>query len=175
MKMMLTWSSWLEVFRASQGNPLLVRIVDFGLAKFTEERTSSSKAMGTPAYMAPEHLLQGEMGPWSDLYSVGAVAFELLTGRRPFPGRTSQEIVVKKVDPQYDPLSRIADVALPGLTRAFLKRALAREPSTEVPEGPVLRQWRTGYRLGDRVLRPAAVVVSAGPPSAPPAEAAAKN
>jgi molecular chaperone GrpE len=42
--------------------------------------------------------------------------------------------------------------------------ALAQEPSPEVPEGHVLRQWKAGFKLGERLLRPATVVVSAGPP-----------
>jgi len=48
--------------------------------------------------------------------------------------------------------------------------ATAREPSATVPEGRVVSQWRCGYRLGDRVIRPAAVVISSGPPPAPPAD-----
>jgi len=123
-----------------EGNPLLVRIVDFGLAKFTEERTSSSKAMGTPAYMAPEQLLQRDLGPWTDLYAVGVVAFGLLTGRRPYPGRTSQEIIAKKVDPAYDPLERIIDVPLPELVRAFLRRALARDTAERFRTGQAFRE-----------------------------------
>jgi molecular chaperone GrpE len=51
--------------------------------------------------------------------------------------------------------------------------ASAREPSTTVPENHVVRQWRCGYRLGDRLIRPAAVVVSAGPPDKAETPAAA--
>jgi|GEM_PF-4954257 len=109
------------------GNPLLVRIVDFGLAKFTEAGTRTSKAMGTPTYMAPEQLHQAGLGPWTDLYAVGVVAFELLTGRLPFPGRTSQEVVVKKIDPAYDPLSQVSDLHLQDGAVSFLRRALARD------------------------------------------------
>ncbi len=48
--------------------------------------------------------------------------------------------------------------------------AIAQEPSDEVPEGHVLRQWKSGFRMGDRLLRPAAVVVSAGPAGNNPGE-----
>ena len=41
--------------------------------------------------------------------------------------------------------------------------AMAQEPSDEIPEGHVLRQWKCGYRMGERLLRPATVVVSSGP------------
>jgi molecular chaperone GrpE len=50
--------------------------------------------------------------------------------------------------------------------------ASSREPSATVPENHILRQWRCGYRLGERLLRPAAVVVSAGPAATPPATGA---
>ena len=46
-------------------------------------------------------------------------------------------------------------------------QAISQEPSETVPAGHVLRQWQSGYRLGERLIRPASVVVSSGPPSAP--------
>lgn len=48
----------------------------------------------------------------------------------------------------------------------ILHEAIAQEGSTEIPEGHVLRQWKAGFQLGDRLVRPATVVVSAGPPAA---------
>ena len=109
------------------GNPLLVRLVDFGLARFTEAGTRTSKAMGTPQYMAPEQLHMQETGPWTDLYAVGVVAFEMLTGRGPFPGRTTQEIIVKKIDHDYDPLTQVRDLDLSPEVEHFLRRVLARD------------------------------------------------
>ncbi len=47
--------------------------------------------------------------------------------------------------------------------------AVSHEPSQEVPSGHVLRQWKCGYRMGDRLLRPATVIVSSGPPENPEA------
>jgi serine/threonine protein kinase len=131
------------------GNPLLVRIVDFGLAKFTEAGTRTSKAMGTPTYMAPEQLRQEGLGPWTDLYAVGVVAFELLTGRLPFPGRTTQEVLAKKIDPAYDPLSQVQDLQLPEPVRSFLKRALARDPGNRYRNAG---EFRTGLAQACDVL-----------------------
>ena len=110
------------------GNPDLVRILDFGLARFVEERTQTSVAMGTPIYMAPEQLDRRNIGPWTDLYVVGVMAFELLTGRRPFPGRTHREILGKKLDPDYDPCAQIADLDVSELSAEFFRRAVARSP-----------------------------------------------
>jgi len=74
--------------------PLTPKISDFGLAKAVEEggsqNTASGTIMGTPSYMAPEQA-RGEvaaLGPLCDLYSLGAILYELLTGRPPFQGAT---------------------------------------------------------------------------------------
>jgi predicted Ser/Thr protein kinase len=67
-----------------------VKIADFGIAKVTDEThvttalTVKGTTIGTPTYMAPEQALGLEIGPWTDLYAVGVIAFELLAGRPPF-------------------------------------------------------------------------------------------
>jgi hypothetical protein len=67
-----------------------VKITDFGIAKATSsvrtmaELTATGTTLGTPNYMAPEQAMGKEIGPWSDLYSLGIVAFEMLVGRVPF-------------------------------------------------------------------------------------------
>ena len=109
------------------GHPTFVRILDFGMAKFVQDTADTKFAMGTPAYMAPEQLTRKGIGPWTDLYAVGVIAFELISGRRPFVGRTHQEILARKVDPRYDPVARLSDLPLPDLVRSFLTRALAHE------------------------------------------------
>lgn len=67
-----------------------IKIVDFGIAMATEDADKAAKRIeGTPAYIAPE-AAQGkvaEVGPWTDLYSLGVILFEIITGRLPFYGR----------------------------------------------------------------------------------------
>ncbi len=109
------------------GLPNFVRVLDFGMAKFVVETDDTNYAMGTPSYMAPEQLTRKHIGPWTDFYAVGVMAYELISGRRPFAGRNQQEILARKLDPAYDPLSRIADMDIPERVFSFLRRALARD------------------------------------------------
>ncbi|MBP7127185.1 SUMF1/EgtB/PvdO family nonheme iron enzyme [Myxococcota bacterium] len=109
------------------GDRWFVKVLDFGLAKFVEARTETSLVMGTPQYMAPEQIARRDIGPWTDLYALGAMTFEWVTGRRPFGGRTTQEILGRKLDPGYDVGSRVADLGMPEAALAFFRRSMARD------------------------------------------------
>jgi serine/threonine protein kinase len=72
-----------------------VRVMDFGLAKFLAEDeavTAAGKVVGTYRYMAPEQLLGEKLDPRADLYSLGVIIYELLTGRVPFSSRSPLEL-----------------------------------------------------------------------------------
>src|SRR5262249_2236789 len=71
------------------------KVTDFGLAKKLDEQsmTSTGVVLGTPAYVAPEQAEGKEVGPATDVYGLGAVLYELLTGRPPFQGDTVLEIL----------------------------------------------------------------------------------
>ena len=72
-----------------------VKVADFALAKSVRENrdpealTPIGSAVGTPSYMAPEQALGGEVGPWTDLYALGCIAYEVLVGNVPFGNRES--------------------------------------------------------------------------------------
>ena len=70
-----------------------VRIMDFGLAAVASELERAEVRSGTPAYMAPEQLAGREATVRSDIYALGLVLYELLTGRRAFPGQSVQELL----------------------------------------------------------------------------------
>ncbi len=110
-----------------EDDDFFVRIVDFGLAKFIEARTYTDTILGTPIYMAPEQITKVHIGPWTDLYAVGVIAFEMLTGRKPFKFRTFQELLGQKISPDYDPLDMIADLDPPDGLKNFFSMALARK------------------------------------------------
>ncbi|WP_254513044.1 serine/threonine-protein kinase [Anatilimnocola floriformis] len=82
----------------SQEFPFVPRIVDFGLARLAEEEleaTGTSGVVGTPLYMAPEQALGDpeQAGPAADIYSLGTILYELLSGRPPFLGTTPLEVL----------------------------------------------------------------------------------
>ncbi|TNF28955.1 MAG: serine/threonine protein kinase, partial [Deltaproteobacteria bacterium] len=110
------------------GDDSFVRILDFGLAKFVAGRDETSVTVGTPIYMAPEQLERRSIGPWTDWYAVGVIAFELLTGRRPFTSHEFHVIMAQKLDPEFDPVAGLDDLRLPESALAFFRTALARAP-----------------------------------------------
>jgi serine/threonine-protein kinase len=63
-----------------------VYLTDFGIARYMDASTTTSSALGTPLYMAPEQIRGERVSPQTDMYSLGVVLFELLTGQRPFRG-----------------------------------------------------------------------------------------
>ncbi|MFO0746160.1 MAG: protein kinase [Myxococcota bacterium] len=137
---------------ATTAGHLGVKVLDFGLAKMVESRTATTMLLGTPSYMAPEQLRRERIGPWTDIYAVGVMAFELLTGYRPFPGAGVQETIALKLDPNYDPWSRVAHLGLPQELRVFTAKVLcpeieARASSIEEVE-PLLE--RAVKALGNR-------------------------
>ena len=88
-------------------------VTDFGVAKAVSEATGRQQlttagvALGTPSYMAPEQAAADpNLDQRVDIYAVGAMAYELLTGRPPFTGMTSQQILAAHVTQAPDPVSR---------------------------------------------------------------------
>jgi len=99
----------------------MVKITDFGVARLESSNlTATGQFIGTPNYMSPEQVAGGVVDGRSDLFSLGVVLFELLTGQRPFPGHTLTEVAYKIV---HEP-ARIPSQVRPGLPPAFNPIAL---------------------------------------------------
>ena len=76
-----------------------VKITDFGIAHLSwAPMTRSGELIGTPAFMAPEQIRTGDVSPATDVYALGLVAFEMLTGTRPFRGRSYAELLMRVID-----------------------------------------------------------------------------
>lgn len=106
-----------------------VKLADFGLVRATAEAgiTSTSVILGTAAYLSPEQVLGGETRPPSDVYAVGIVAFELLTGTTPFKGDSAIVIAHQHLDRDVPPPGSLID-GVPPEFDDFIARATAREP-----------------------------------------------
>jgi hypothetical protein len=110
-----------------------VKVVDFGIAKAIEgERqtvTRTGFVVGTPDYMSPEQLSGEPLSGKSDQYALALVAFHLLTGSLPFPGKTQHESMVRRLTERPLSLSEATQgVAWPAGLQEVFDRALARRP-----------------------------------------------
>jgi eukaryotic-like serine/threonine-protein kinase len=116
----------------------LIKILDFGLAKILPvatatdvtrpQMTVAGMVLGTVSYMAPEQALGRATDHRADLFSVGVVLFELITGRLPFDGTTATEIIDHILHQEPSPVSRYVTGVPPSLD-AVVKRALDKSPA----------------------------------------------
>jgi|CXWL01.1.fsa_nt_gi serine/threonine protein kinase len=106
-----------------------VTLLDFGVAKERSSGTTRTGALiGTPRYMAPELILGKKADPKADLYSLGLVAYEMLTGQHPFPGDADVAVMMAQINtPAPDPRTRVPELA-PHIAEALL-HCLAKEPA----------------------------------------------
>jgi Protein kinase domain len=124
-----------------------VKLADFGIAKALNTvvtanvRTRRSTTIGTPAYMAPEQALSGEATARSDLYAVGVMAYEMVTGRLPFgtPGDTPMAILLGHMQGDFPPADLVEPTLDPRIARC-IERLMAREPADR-PQSPD-EAWR---------------------------------
>ncbi|HWF13343.1 MAG TPA: protein kinase [Candidatus Acidoferrales bacterium] len=107
----------------------VVKITDFGTAKILQFGTAqTAHVMGTPSYMSPEQVKGKPVDGRSDIFSLGVILYELMTGEKPFPGQNITTVIYKIIN--EEPISpRSLDSSIhPGLS-AVITRALAKEPA----------------------------------------------
>jgi hypothetical protein len=116
-----------------------VRLGDFGVARLADASalTLAGTTLGTVAYMAPEQLENHQVGPTADVWSLGLVLLECLTGRRVYTGSPSEVIARRLTDPVPVP------DAVPAPWRALLGRMLDRSPAQRLTASQVAERLRT--------------------------------
>jgi serine/threonine protein kinase len=121
-----------------------VKVADFGIAKMTADASSgltgTGMSIGSPAYMSPEQVQGAPIDGRSDQFALGAIAFQMLSGRLPFHGDTAHTLMYRIVT--ADPFEALpGDVPLTPGVRAALARGLAKDPANRFPDcGSFIRE-----------------------------------
>ncbi len=142
-----------NVLLAEDGTPM---VADFGLARRQDEGaglTLTGEAVGTPGYMAPEQA-RGRLntvGPATDIYGLGAILYELLTGRPPFRAATAAETVQQVISQEPAPPSRLNNQVPHDLETICLK-CLNKEPSRRYGTGTLLAGDLLRFLRGEPIL-----------------------
>ncbi|MBN8466398.1 serine/threonine protein kinase [Corallococcus exiguus] len=122
--------------------PAAVKLVDFGIAKLMESRekplTADDMVIGTPEFMAPEQIRGDTVGPATDLYAVGVLMFQLLTGMRPFQGESVKVMFAHLEESPPLPSSRVP--GLPHEVDALVLQLLAKNPASRPPSAEAVRE-----------------------------------
>ncbi len=149
-----------------------VKVTDFGIGKFAgaepSDLTRTGQMIGSPAYMSPEQVRGDKIDHRSDLFSLGVVLYELLTGARPFPGESITTLVyqILHTEPK-NPLSIKAD--LPAATQEVMAGLLAKKPDKRPPDAAAfVRELKRIERI-QRESEMTRRAPAAGPPPVPPA------
>lgn len=103
------------------------KITDFGIAQMAHE-TSEIGIWGTPSYISPEQLKEEAIGSYSDIFSLGCVLYEILTGTMAFPGKNNYAIMYKITNEEPASVTQLRP-ELPGILDDIIKKALAKDPA----------------------------------------------
>lgn len=141
----------------SADQPAVVKVLDFGIAKFApddeEEATTlpaqTNSVLGTPRYMSPEQHNGNELTPAADVYSLGVILYEMLTGMVPFSGASPAEIAEKHANNQPH-LPREIVAAIPEDVQRIVLHALEKQPADRPANAAEFRRelLDTAERLG---------------------------
>ena len=139
------------------------KLIDFGIARLTQQATQltqEGQVLGTLVYMAPELFRGDEAGPPSDVYALGVMAYEMLSGVRPHSADTVPELLAKKLQEDVEPLADTVPHGVSPELSVLVHRMLDKEPTVRPSLEEVMRglgqPQSTGTAVvGDRLPKPA--------------------
>jgi predicted Ser/Thr protein kinase len=151
----------------------VVRVLDFGIAKLRDEgkntvqqMTQAGDLVGTPQYMAPEQIRGDRVDGRTDVYALGAMLYEMVTGRLPFEGPTVMAILSKHLtETPPSPGARRPELGIPPALDALVMASLAKDPGARVQSMEEVgeRLAAIGAQLGGSASQPFVVPVAAAP------------
>ena len=124
-----------------------VKVMDFGLARIgaASGMTATGAVLGTPHYMSPEQVRGQKADARSDVFALGAILYQLLTGRQPFDAESVHAVLFKILESEPDPVERwIPDIPTPVVGLAV--RALAKDPKARFGDGAEMAATVSGVR-----------------------------
>ncbi len=114
-----------------------IKLTDFGMARLASRDSADSSLLGTPAYWCPEQIFGKPQDGRSDIFSLGVVLYEMVTGRRPFAGETPQAICSQVIS-DTPILPSNVNPSLPVAINRIIERCLAKEPVFRFADGNAL-------------------------------------
>jgi len=143
------------------------KLTDFGIARTVRdtELTETGSVIGTAAYMAPEQATGQPVSPATDLYAVGIILYELLTGRLPFPGENPIDVLYRHVHEVPAPPRRF-NPAIPPALEAVVLRALAKRPAERFGSAEAMAAAIEAAMASPQPLAPGSTIVPVPGPRA---------
>ena len=141
-------------------NRVFPKLLDFGLARFADATGRGSGIVGTPSYMAPEQAKEGEVTPAVDLYALGCMTYELLSGRPPFEGSSAWGVIEQQLNGTPRPIAEVVldlDDEVAALVHELLEKDPAKRPTAKQARREVARLLRAreeAATVGDPKARP---------------------
>ena len=150
-----------NIFVQKLGHEEFVKLIDFGIAKMTGGaiKTATGKILGSPAYVSPEQARGDKMRPASDLYSLGIVAYECLTGDVPFLGSTTYSVLLKHMNEQPVSLRSIQPPIFGEEIDELVMTLLAKLPDDRPKSATIVQEditWLLDNQTDQVIARPKA-------------------
>ena len=148
------------VVNTAPGAPPATKLLDFGFARVEDDQDPKltqihGDAFGTPQYMAPEQASgKGSVGPPTDVYAVGVVLYEFLSGAPPFTGAHGMAVALKHLMEEVPPLRPRPHLAMPPGLEALVDKALRKEPRDRFATAAEMRRALLPYHAGGPVDEP---------------------